>query len=415
MITVLGSNQSKRIMAENPQDAIELAFNTKIGITWVDVKNTPNAKYNVRAELLGGKKKSVNYYLVDFKQIENPTPADNKAQTRQTIADMFKAEAKKEKDRQVSAVENYSQEEIEALAGKASVKKVYNKLVKEGKSGAELNRAIAREIFKKNSKMYEEMIMQAENLTDNYEIVDIKNPQAVLNALAKYPCMVLAKKAGGGVTGWFGTTNLAVVESIYGKSISNLYTLVKLTEVYTDLFNISTRKLNLIKSGNERPMPPTKHKIYQVASCEIRLKEDTVTNRSTGLLEPTGKLIVSSSTYGFPMEYLLGMVAYKDVAPVDKTLIDVLSKEAFNSSEDFNNKYKFNKAAYTMAIQTIKEGNLPLAFEATFDEEVNRQGVSKEDAELYWNAKQTGFIKQLLGIIEESKRGSTLYAAPVEE
>lgn len=410
LITVIGTNQSKQVQAENPQSAIEVAFNTKLGIKYVDVKANPNAVYNVRAELIGGKKKSVNYYYVDKPNLK--TPSATNTQTRQTIKTIFVEAAKAERERQVSTIAKFDSSQLEAFVASHSLKTAYKNAQKEGKTGADLGKAMGRENYKKYTKNYEEMLMQAENLSDNYEIVDTSNPQAMLKALATYPCMILARGSQGGVTGFFGTTSLGVMGKLYDTKDKNIYASLKLTSIYEDFLNISDRKLSDIKAGREYHKPETKHKVYQVASCSLRLKEQKVYNRSTKMYVPTGKMVVSSTNYGVVLENVLCMIAYKDVPPVDKTLIEILGRQVLSLTEEqFTAKFAFSRVAFGLAIQTLDEGNLPASFDSAYNAQADKLGVSDADRKTYWQAKQVSLAKSIASVLQEVNRQSTIYSA----
>ena len=364
-----------------------------------------------------GKRKFINKYRIETSVPINTNvsvASDSILQSKMDVIKEFRKKSADEQRRYADYVEkNYGDSIDHLLEWEDSVKAGCKRMIKGGASA----RDCANDFFKKNSLNVEEMIMTAQNFSGDFIDIDVKDirstdpvkkeqaKQNILKALSEHPCMILARNAKGGVTGYMCTTNLNLHSALYEP---NMFVYYSLTDVYNRFLDINKRKLDYVLNPREKEQKERKEYV-EVASCSMRLKEGKVYNRSLKVYESTGVFEVSSSSYSLVFENVLLMKAFNGNSPVDTTVTQYLGAALMNySEEDFNAKFKFDRKAYTMAMKTVQTQALPkneLLIE--LQKRATEQEITPEDLQAYVNAKWESLVREVQWVIRQLSTGST--------
>lgn len=420
LVTFIGKGNSKQVVADDPQSALEMAWGgNKLDIKYLDAAQA--SKANVRVELVGGKKKSVNYYFAQDKGVNAQPQVNKNVAQRLSLVDAIKDEVKKERDRQIYAGERRSDSEIDAFADALSLKRVVANARKEGKPTSEVGKIAVREGFKKLSTDVEETIMQSEGIDGSYTVVT--DPTQFKTVINNHACLILQKKQTKGVvcgvTAFFGTGNKAVIDKMYGDPLT--YPLLKITKLYTDFLNITERKVQDIKNNRVYTGGTVQGKTQvRVASCSVRFKQKTV--KKNGVDTPTGKMTLSSLEYSAVLENVICIIALQNPTAIinnaNTALGNLMASPSYTQAQ-IEDSFGFNFDAYNLAKMSIIAISRPLTTEEQnlFDKTLNeafekaekKAGISKADGKLYFNNKAPNVLKDMSYIVQQAKTGKYSY------
>lgn len=362
--------------------------------------------YNLMVKLENGARHTTNTYkIVQTKAVVQQNFETVSQGGKQTVIEQFKEIAKKEKARYVAYYEKNltTQDALEAYGAKHNCKKLIKDSLKEGNSIAETAKKAAKAVFEKNSTSFDEMIVSAQPLGENFIDVDISNRQSIEDALSKYPCVVLAKKSSGGITGYLCTTNLGLHSQIFG---SNFYVQHALTEVYNDFINITQRKIDDIKNNRVYNPPQSTQPQIKVASLSMRLKEKEAYDRTKKIYLPTGKMEISSHSYSLVFDNVLCIKAYTQALPIQTTMNNTINNDlAGLDEEDFRKKYTFDPLAYRLALKSLR-GEVANVSEAV-DKRGKEAGFTQADIDLYIQTKAPKVQREMDFIANQASKGKT--------
>lgn len=327
--------------------------------------------------LKNGQKASKSCYRIEMKDMvgmTNVTDSNAKKAIKLSMIEDFKALAKKERDRYASEIERECGNDVEKLLAwndsYSSAGRGLKRVIKGGATAKE----VAKAWFDKQSTGFQEMIAQAQVFADEFEDVDVTNRQAVLAALNSHPCIVLARKVGGGITGYICTTNLKLHSAIYEP---NMWAKYRLTDTYKPLFAVDERRIANLRRAMERPAKEPKERAEQiaVASCSLRLKE-----------KKSGGKEVSTTSYAFVFDNIIAMKAYVGVQPISQTITTEIAEKVLSSGYgSVKESFNIEPLALQCSIATLKNNSIPSNLKEVMVKNAVEKGLKKEDAEWYYD------------------------------
>lgn len=359
---------------------------------------TDKDKPDLYVNLKNGQKASRTCYRIEMLDnigITTVTDSSAKKALKISMIDDFKRLAKKERDRYASEVEKECGNDAEKLLAwndsYSSAGRGLKRVIKGGATAKE----VAKAWFDKQSTGFQEMIAQAQVFADEFEDIDVKDRQAVLNALASHPCIVLARKVGGGITGYICTTNLKLHSAIYEP---NMWAKYKLTDAYTALFSVDARRIANFRKSLDRPAQKPKERAEQiaVASCSLRLKE-----RKSGGQE------VSTTSYAFVFDNIIAMKAYVGVSPIAQTITAEIANKVMTSGYgSVREAFHIEPLALQCAIATLKNNAIPSNLKDVVVKNGVESGIPKEEIEWYFDNKIATVEESVNYILAMNTRGS---------
>lgn len=361
---------------------------------------TDKEKPDLYVMLKNGQKASRSCYRIEMKSMvgmTTVTDSNTKKAVKMSMIEDFKALAKKERDRYASEVERQCGNDAEKLLewndSYSSTGRGLKRVIKGGATAKEC----AKAWFDKQSTGFQEMIAQAQVFSDEFNDVDVTDRKAVLSALNSHPCVVLAKKQGGGITGYICTTNLQLHSAIYEP---NMWAKYKLTDAYTALFAVDERRVANFRKALERPEKEQKERAEQisVASCSLRLKE-----RKKGGFE------VSTTTYSFVFDNIIAMKEYVGVSPISQTITaDIAEKIMTNGYNSVKESFNIEPLALQCAIATLKNNSIPSNIRDVVIKNAVENGVTEENAAFYFDNKINGVKNTVDYILAKNTKGTLL-------
>lgn len=359
---------------------------------------TDKEKPDVYVLLKNGQKASRTCYRIEMLDnigITTVTDTTSKKALKLSMIDDFKRLAKKERDRYVSEVERECGNDGEKLLAWNDSYSSAGRGLKRAIKGGATAKEVAKAWFDKQSTGFQEMIAQAEVFSDEFEDIDVTDRQAVLNALSQHPCIVLARKVGGGITGYICTTNLKLHSAIYEP---NMWAKYKLTDAYTSLFSVDDRRIANFRKSLERPAKEPKERAEQiaVASCSLRLKE-----RKSGGQE------VSTTSYSFVFDNIIAMKAYVGVSPIAQTITAEIANKVMTSGYgSVREAFHIEPLALQCAIATLKNNAIPSNLKDVVVKNGVESGIKQEDIEWYFDNKIATVEESVNYILAMNTRGS---------
>lgn len=386
-VVSLTNSWSTSIEAENPKEAaITLLRKNEPSLkdsVITLVKDTEHPQITVMLARKTGRKILNKYRIEATSSSVNSrvdTVADNTLNAKMDLVTFFKAERSKARERYARAVASQCGDDREKLMEwEAKTKANVKRMIKDGATP----QACAKAFYDKKSVDLSEVIMTAENFKSDYVLYDheaVKDKRKVLEALKKGVCLFLVDSASGGSTTYMGTANLRVHEKLYE---FNTYTLYKMADIYSDYMSITPRKVDLVKQGSKTP--EFKSENIRIASCSLRMKDETVKG------VPTGRFKVSSVEYSVALDNIICMALFTNLPQVDKTVTDYLAQGfmmAGGNDVEFAKKFAFDREAFNFALRTFKEKRMPYVDVVNALERRGKaQGISEEDIALYRQSK----------------------------
>lgn len=348
--------------------------------------------------LKNGQKASKSCYRIEMKDMvgmTNVTDSNAKKAIKLSMIDDFKRLAKKERDRYASEVEKECGNDVEKLLAwndsYSSAGRGLKRVIKGGATAKE----VAKAWFDKQSTGFQEMIAQAQVFADEFEDIDVTNRQAVLAALNSHPCIVLARKVGGGITGYICTTNLKLHSAIYEP---NMWAKYRLTDTYKPLFAVDARRIDNFRKALERPAKEPKERAEQiaVASCSLRLKE-----------KKSGGKEVSTTSYAFVFDNIIAMKAYVGVQPISQTITAEIANQVMTAGYgSVRESFSIEPLALQCAIATLKNNAIPSNLKDVVVKNGVESGIPKEDIEWYFDNKIATIEETVNYILAMNTRGS---------
>lgn len=393
--------QSGTVSNSSPQVAViralaEDTFYKNKKYKLVKEKEAPD----VFVQLKNGQRASKTGYKIvmasEGTSVTNVTDSVSKKAMRMSLIDEFKSLAVKERNKYIKEVEEQCGNDGDKLLEWNDSYSRGRGLKREIKKGATAKEC-AKLWFDKQSTGFQEMIAQAQVFSDDFVDVNIKDKDSILKALNSSVCMVLAKKSGGGITGYICTTNLNLHSQIYEP---NMWAKYKITDIYTPLFTFDTRKVDMFRKSLEQPPKDLKTKLPQVtvASCSIRLKE-----RAKGGHE------ISSTEYSLVFENVIAMKAYVGVSKIPQTITATIAETVMTKGYDaVKELYNIEKLALQCAIATVNNNKIPTNLKDIVIENAMRKGVSEEDAIFYYDNKIQSITNAVNYALDKNTKGTLL-------
>lgn len=182
------------------------------------------------------------------------------------------------------AVDSWTVETCMEIARSAHfVKKV------KGLPDDELKRVVVENIYPQNIR---DAVAQASDFSNNIQEIDIRDRNAVLNALQNNVCLVLQHKTNGVLTSFMCSSSLQVLDSIYEPKFFDSVYLTKQLYGYTAKIN----KVRLTPTAQREKNP----NMLPVFSCALRFRRE-------GKNHDGANKELSSPYYTLNLDKLLGM------------------------------------------------------------------------------------------------------------
>lgn len=180
----------------------------------------------------------------------------------------------------------------------------------------------------------QDVIKQAEPYTNQVHSVDVKNREAVIQALREGVCLVLQHKTNGALTAFVCTGSLAVEDSIYQPGFFDAVYLTKQLYGYT---------YNIERVRPKREAAEKNPSMLNVFSCMLRFRAD-------GTHHDKGNRVLSSPFYTLNLDNLFAMYVLDNPVEMGNTILDEFKRGEHTGVYDFDFKqYK--------EVQTCIRGN----------------------------------------------------------